>query len=95
MTLSAVRNRSRRTVTIRAVCGPAVFEIEEQPGHVLAFWHELSQLVAAPDNEARAEAGYERYTAHCGGVSVHGEPLPSWGRMAEEVRQHWIAAFAE
>jgi hypothetical protein len=95
MTLSVTRDRARKTVVIRAVAGPAVFEIEEQPGHALAFWHELSKVVAAPDTEARAEAGYSRYVAHCGGVSVHGEPLPAWGLMNEAVRQHWIAAFTE
>jgi hypothetical protein len=95
VTLSATRDRNRRTVTVRACYGPVTFEIEEQPGHALSFWHELGRVVAAPDNEVRAKAGYQRYTAHCGGVSVHGEPLPAWDLMDEVVRQHWIAAFTE
>lgn len=45
--------------------------------------------------EARAERGYERYVADCGGKSVHGEPLPPWDLTKPEIRKHWVAAFTE
>lgn len=95
MTLSASRDRVKGTVTVRMTCGSLTAQAEEQDGHVIQFWHELGKLVAAEDNEKRAEAGYERYVAHCGGVSVHGEPLPAWRGQDETVKGHWIAAFTE
>jgi hypothetical protein len=35
---------------------------------------------------------YEAYVASCGGVSVRGEPLPSWEDQAPAIRAHWEAA---
>lgn len=96
MTLSAARKPgSADYVTVKAAYGPVTFEIDEPRGHLLHFWHELGKLVAAADNERRAQEGYERYRQHCGGVSVHGEPLPAWAGQAPEIRQHWVAAFTE
>lgn len=35
---------------------------------------------------------YEAYFASCGGVSIRGEPLPSWDDQEEPIRRHWQAA---
>jgi hypothetical protein len=93
VTLHATRNKG--TVTVHVTYGPIRFQVEEPEGHVLQFWHELGKIVAAEDNEKRAKAGYARYTRHCGGVSVHGEPLPAWDAQDEKTREHWVAAFTE
>ena len=38
------------------------------------------------------QVAYAAYVEHCGGVSVHGESLPTWDDQAPEVRAHWEAA---
>ena len=38
------------------------------------------------------EAAYEAYVEHCGGRSIHGEPLPSWDMQLPQIREHWEAA---
>jgi hypothetical protein len=38
------------------------------------------------------QIAYEAYVADCGGVSVHGEPLPNWDDQAPAVRSHWEVA---
>ena len=35
---------------------------------------------------------YEAYVASCGGLSVHGDPLPVWERQHAQIREHWRAA---
>lgn len=97
MTLSASSKTSGSTelVTIRACYGPITFEIDEQRGHVLHFWHDLGKIVAAEDNKRRAKAGYTRYIEDCGRVSVNGDALPEWEGLPEKIRGHWIAAFTE
>lgn len=35
---------------------------------------------------------YEAYVASCGGLSVHGDPLPEWPRQHAAIREHWRAA---
>ncbi len=38
------------------------------------------------------QAAYEAYAASCGGKSIHGEDLPSWGDQDPAIREHWCAA---
>lgn len=38
------------------------------------------------------QAAYEAYLASCGGVSIRGEPLPSWHGQSELVKSHWERA---
>lgn len=35
---------------------------------------------------------YAAYVVSCGGLSVHGDPLPTWERQHEAIRVHWRAA---
>lgn len=38
------------------------------------------------------QAAYEAYVKSCGGVSVHGETLPSWEDQDPVIKVHWHAA---
>jgi hypothetical protein len=38
------------------------------------------------------QLAYEVYVEHCGGVSIHGEALPSWEGLRPEIKGHWDAA---
>ena len=38
------------------------------------------------------QVAYEAYVQHCGGLSIHGEPLPAWGDQSAEICAHWDAA---
>ncbi len=38
------------------------------------------------------EAAYQAYVEHCGGRSIHGEPLPSWDLQVPAIRGHREAA---
>lgn len=42
--------------------------------------------------EDMAKVAYEAYVQSCGGVSVKGDPLPTWEDQRPEIRQHWDAA---
>lgn len=95
MTLRVSYHRNDDTVTVTWAEPGVLFAVELPRAQALDFWHELGKVVAVEDNERRAQAGYERYWQHCGGVSVHGEPLPNWEQQADLVRGHWIAAFTE
>jgi hypothetical protein len=70
------------------------FQAEEHVDHIQRFICQLTMIAGEPA-EIRAKNGYDRYVAHCGGVSVHGESLPQWKDQKEEVQQHWIAVFTE
>lgn len=94
MTLRATRDTAKGTITLHCTYGPVTFQVTEHRGHALVFWHQLGALVIE-DTEDRAREGYARYVVDCGGVSVHGEPLPAWEAMDEKIRGHWIAAFTE
>lgn len=94
MTLHATRDPQRGTVTVHTTYGPVTCQVTEHEQHAALFAQALLRLL--PDFTAsRAEAGYVKYVAHCGGVSVHGDVLPAWDEQDEKIRQHWIAAFTE
>ena len=38
------------------------------------------------------QIAYEAYVESCGGLSVRGEPLPSWADQYPGIRTHWDAA---
>jgi hypothetical protein len=38
------------------------------------------------------QLAYEAYAEHCGGRSVHGDPLPSWDGQSPVICGHWEAA---
>lgn len=94
MTLHATRNAQHGTVTVHTVYGPVSCQVTENEQHAALFAQGLLRLL--PDfTEVRAEAGYAKYVAHCGGVSVHGDELPGWEHLPEKIREHWVAAFTE
>lgn len=64
----------------------------EQHLRLVELWHELGKIVAAPDNEARAKAGYERYrTARVGSAHL----AHPWESLRGDIRDAWVAAFTE
>lgn len=102
MTLMASRDeRDPEIVKVRCTYGPTTFEVTEHEGHAASFWSQLGRLLAENGRyaEAQARLGYERYRAHAGGLSVHGEALPSWDDLGAQeggsrVQAHWVAAFS-
>jgi hypothetical protein len=92
VTLHATHDRANGLVTVHVTHGPVSVQVTETEGHALSFFHQLGQVVAAEDNEARAKAGWGRYSAN------HPEgdmPMPRWEDLSPEERGHWTAAFTE
>lgn len=94
MTLHATREGEN--VKVHITYGPVSASVEEHAGHVMHFHSQLGGLIADVPGyaAARAQAGYERYREHAGGVSkFYGDALPSWDDQDEETKGHWVAAF--
>lgn len=54
--------------------------------------HWVQPPVSAGSLPDYGRVAYEAYLGSCGGVSIRGEPLPSWDDQEETVRRHWQAA---
>ncbi|HEY1700877.1 MAG TPA: hypothetical protein VGG75_14295 [Trebonia sp.] len=92
MTLFASRDSISGVVTVHVTYGPVSITVDEAEGHMLQFWHELGQLVAAEDNEKRARAGYERAREL---MRQRGEAICTWDGLLPENQDFWVAAFTE
>jgi hypothetical protein len=96
MTLHATREGDK--VKVHITSGPVTASVEEHAAHLTYFHAQLGTLLADVQGygAARAQAGYERYREHAGGVSkFSGHALPSWDDQDEETQGHWVAAFTE
>lgn len=48
--------------------------------------------IANSIREARmGQIAYELYRTHCGGVSIHNEPLSDWHKLSPGIKDNWIA----
>lgn len=45
MTMCAIWNESQKTVTVRTTSGPVTVDVEEYPGHLRSFWHDLGEVL--------------------------------------------------